>query len=162
MDKIANKMNTLRKINARRLAPMLLVFISVVLGAACSDSGIELDQELSPEDKNVLVQRSTERWRALEVKDFGKAYEFETPNYRGIFSKSLFVNKFSYAVDWELTDVEVVNYDARAAVASVAVRVMSKPTKQTSEASIALGALPMNLTEKWFFVDGEWWHIAKD
>ena len=98
----------------------------------------------------------------LEAKDFSKAYEFETPNYRGIFSKSLYVNKFSYAVDWELTDVEVVNYDARAAVASVVVRVMSKPTKQTSVASIALGALPMNLTEKWIFVDGEWWHSAKD
>jgi hypothetical protein len=103
-----------------------------------------------------------DRWSAMADHDFARVYDFMTPNYRGIFTKDMFVNKFSYAVDWELTDVDVVNYDARAAVASVAVRVMSKPTKQTSVASIALGALPMNLTEKWFFVDGEWWHSAKD
>jgi hypothetical protein len=162
MDEFPNKMNTLREINVFRPLVALLVLSLVVLGAACSDGGDRLGQELSPEEKNALVKRATQRWRVLEVKDFNKAYEFETPNYRGIFSKSLYVNKFSYAVDWELTDVDVVNYDARAAVASVAVRVMSKPTKQTSEASIALGALPMNLTEKWFFVDGEWWHSAKD
>jgi hypothetical protein len=38
---------------------------------------------------------------------------------------------------------------------------MSKPTKQTSAASIALGALPLTLYEKWLIVDGEWWHIVK-
>ncbi len=162
MDKILNKMNALSKINVYRPVSMLLVLASIALAAACSDRGVNVEQKLSQEVKDALVQRATERWRALEAKDFSKAYEFETPNYRGIFSKSLYVNKFSYAVDWELTDVEVVHYDARAAVASVAVRVMSKPTKQTSEASIALGALPMNLTEKWFFVEGEWWHSAKD
>lgn len=117
---------------------------------------------MTPEGELALVARATERWHAMEVRDFEKAYEFETPNYRGIFSKSLYVNKFSYAVDWQLTGVEVVNYDARAAVASVVVRVMSKPTKQTSAASVALGAIPITIHEKWFFVDGKWWHSAKD
>lgn len=97
----------------------------------------------------------------MEIRDFEKVYEFETPNYRGIFSKSLYVNKFSYAVHWELTGVDVVNYDARAAVASVAVRVMSKPAKQTSSASVAMGALPIILHEKWIRVNGDWWHSAK-
>jgi hypothetical protein len=43
----------------------------------------------------------------------------------------------------------------------VAVRVMSKPTKQTSSASMAMGALPVTLHENWFRVDGEWWHSTK-
>jgi hypothetical protein len=63
-------------------------------------------------------------------------------------------------VDWELTGVEVLNYDAVAAVASVAVRVMSEPTKRTSTASFELGAVPVTFHEKWLFIDGEWWHSA--
>jgi hypothetical protein len=38
---------------------------------------------------------------------------------------------------------------------------MSKPAKQTSSASIAIGALPSTIREKWLIVDGEWWHILK-
>jgi hypothetical protein len=72
----------------------------------------------------------------------------------------MFVKKFSYAVNRELTGVEVTNYDARAAVASVAVRVMSSPAKLTSAASIAIGAVPVTINERWMFIDGEWWHSA--
>jgi hypothetical protein len=39
---------------------------------------------------------------------------------------------------------------------------MSKPTKQTSTASIALGALPITIREKWLIADGQWWHIVKN
>jgi hypothetical protein len=39
---------------------------------------------------------------------------------------------------------------------------MSKPAKQTSVASIAIGATPATLREKWLFTEGQWWHIAKD
>jgi hypothetical protein len=59
-----------------------------------------------------------------------------------------------------LTAIEVTNYDAPAAVASVAARVMSKPLKQTSTASMALGAIPVTVNEKWVFVDGQWWFSA--
>ena len=135
----------------------------LIFAAGCSrDHGPKAPETLGPEQEAALIKRVTERWHAMEAKDFGKAYEFATPKYRGIFSKSLYVNKFSYAVEWELTEIDIVNYDARAAVASVAVRVMSKPTKQTSAASVALGALPSTIREKWFNVDGQWWHSAKD
>jgi hypothetical protein len=59
-----------------------------------------------------------------------------------------------------LTGVDVLHYDADAAVASVAVRVMSESTKQTTLAS-NMGALPDTVSEKWFFIDGEWWSNAK-
>ena len=59
-----------------------------------------------------------------------------------------------------MTAVEVVNYDAAAAVASVAVRVMSRPTKLTSTASRAIGAVPVTINEQWMFIDGKWWHSA--
>jgi hypothetical protein len=39
----------------------------------------------------------------------------------------------------------------------VVVRVMSKPTKQTSTASMLIGATPSSLGEKWVFSQGQWW-----
>ena len=156
-------MNNLYKAGVFRSTISLISVLALLLGAACSNENApKAPETLSPEQEAALIARVTERWHALEAKDFGKAYEFTTPNYRAIFSKSLYVNKFSYAVDWELTEIDIVNYDARAAVASVAVRVMSEPTKQTSVASRALGAIPLTLREKWFSVNGEWWHSAKD
>ena len=138
-----------------------VVFMALaVFLQACSL--VDDPETLSDKEKKELVDRVSERWYALEDKDFGAAYEYITPNYRRIFPKALYINKFSYGVDWELTGVEVINYDARAAVASVAVRVMSKPAKQTSVASLAIGATPTTIREKWLFTEGQWWHIAKD
>jgi hypothetical protein len=116
---------------------------------------------LSAEQVTALEQRVRERWAAMIDHDFGKVWEFNTPTYREVFPKSMYVHKFSYAVQWQLTSIEVVDYDADAAVASVAVGVMSQPTKQTSEASKALGAIPSTIDEKWILIDGEWWHSAK-
>lgn len=138
-----------------KLPSLLLVFLL----ASCTNEAPP--KVLTPEMESSLVQRVTERWHAMEVKDFSRVYNYTTPNYRRVFSKQMFLNKFGYDVDWELTGVEVVNYDAQAAVASVAVRVMSMPTKPTSAASKALGALPHTVKEKWILIDGEWWNSAK-
>jgi len=110
--------------------------------------------------RSALEQRVRDRWQALEHRDFEKAWEYNSPNYRAIFSKQLYEQKFSYAVEWELTGVEIVNYDGEAAVASVVARVMSKPTKQTSAASVAIGATPIEMRERWIFTDGQWWFSA--
>ncbi|MEH6590828.1 MAG: hypothetical protein V7746_11245 [Halioglobus sp.] len=142
---------------------MFRVVMMLILATALQACDLISDPNtLSESDSAELISRVEQRWYALEDKDFGRAYEYTTPNYRRVFSKMLYINKFSYGVEWELTGVEVVNYDAPAAVASVAVRVMSKPAKQTSTASIAIGATPVTLREKWIKTEGEWWHIAKD
>ena len=97
----------------------------------------------------------------MESKDYATAYEYTTPNYRRVFSKDMFLNKFGYSLQWELTGVEISHYDGDAAVASVVVRVMSSPTKPTSEASQALGAIPTSRNEKWLLRDGQWWKSPK-
>tara|TARA_R110002110_G_scaffold65773_3_gene180789 strand:+ start:2472 stop:2693 length:222 start_codon:yes stop_codon:yes gene_type:complete len=71
----------------------------------------------------------------------------------------MFIRNFSYSLDWQLTAVEVLAYDAEAAVASVAVRVMSKPIKQTS-VSAQFGFMPSTVRERWVSINGEWWHSA--
>ena len=131
--------------------------LSLVVGFLGLSVGCATGPHWDAEQRNVLEGRVRDRWHALEVRDFEKAWEYTSPNYRAIFSKQLYVQNFSYAVEWELTGVEIVNYDNDAAVASVVVRVMSKPTKQTSSASVALGATPSTLRERWIFADGQWW-----
>ena len=138
----------------RWLAVILLV-TSLGLSAGCA-TGPRWDEQ----QRDALQQRVRERWQALVVRDFEKAWEYCSPNYRATFSKQLYAKKFSYAVKWELTGVEIVNYDGDAAVASVVVRVMSEPTKQTSSASVALGAIPTTLRERWIFAEGQWWFSA--
>ncbi|MEP4487250.1 MAG: hypothetical protein ABJ013_16575 [Halioglobus sp.] len=123
--------------------------------------GCSQPQELTPELEVQLLERAEERWRLIVAKDYEGAWELMTPNYRRIFPKHLYRKNFSEMLERELTEVEVLTYDADAAVASVAVRVMSKPTKFTSSASKAIGALPATILEQWILIDGVWWYSAK-
>lgn len=133
-----------------------VVTLLVVLLVGC-DSGQDTANELTKVQQQQLETKVAQRWQARIAGDWDKAWEFTSPAYREVFPKQLYARKFSYAVQWELTGVELLNYDASAAVASVVVRVMSKPTKQTSAASVAVGAIPRELREKWIFESGEWW-----
>ena len=136
----------------------LVVFSGLWLAACTEQSG--QSAELSPQQIEALEVRVEERWQARIAHDWGKAWEYSSPAYREVFPKHLYVKKFSYTANWELTGLEVINYDPSAAVASVVVRVMSMPTKQTSAAAKALGAMPRELHERWILIDGEWWFGA--
>jgi len=134
----------------------LLVVVGTLLVGCSPQSGSELTEAPLAQ----LEQRVHDRWQTKIAHDWGGLWEYSTPNYRRIFSKDLFIRKYSYALKWELTGIEVVNYDADAAVASVAVRVMSEPVKHTSSASQAVGAIPHTFIERWIYDEGEWWHSA--
>lgn len=140
----------------------LLLMALLIGGIMPALSQANSAEGLTAEQASALEQRVQARWQSLIEKDFGQVWEFSTPTFRGIFPKSMYVHNFSYAVDWELTSIDVVNYDADAAVASVAVGVMSQSTKQVSAASRALGAVPITIREKWIFADGEWWHSTNE
>jgi hypothetical protein len=138
------------------------VIMALVLGAfLIAPTQAATPQGMSGKQTAALEQRVRARWQTLIDHDFGKTWEFCTPTFREVFPKAMYVHNFSYAVQWQLTSVEVVDYDADAAVASVAVGVMSLPAKQTSEASKAVGAVPVTVRERWILIDGEWWHSAK-
>lgn len=143
-------------LQARRARPGALLAVGLLALLAGCASGPTLTDTL----KARLLERAEARWRALEQRDFDTAWTFTSPAYREVFSKPLYRQKFSYMVEWQLTGVEFVTYDARAAVASVAARVMSEPVKHTSAASAAIGAVPTRFVEQWVYVDGEWWFSA--
>ena len=136
------------------LGVLLLVALQAPASWAGPVPGLSVDQVAA------LEERVRQRWQALVARDYAAVYEFSTPVYRSVFPKDLYVLQFSYAVERQLTGVEVLNYDAAAAVASVAVRVMSKPIKLTSTASQAIGAVPVTVHERWMLIDGEWWYSA--
>ncbi len=133
---------------------------SIVLLFAALLSACATQESLRETERLALESRVEARWRAMEQRDWSGVYSYATPAYRAIISESMFAQKFSYMLEWELTSVELVNYDADAAVASVAVRVMSRPVKLTSAASKAMGALPSRQVEQWVLVDGQWWYSA--
>lgn len=140
---------------------MLRVFLlSMALVLVGCDKAAEIAGSKEAASRENLEQRVEERWRARIAHDWGKTWEFESPAFREVFPKQLYVKKFSYTANWELTGLEVIEYDPEAAVASVVVRVMSRPTKQTSAAARAIGAMSRELHEKWILVDGEWWFSA--
>ena len=154
-------MKLLRR-HLRRYIPVALCALLALSGCSkdAENAATEVPTNLTSDMEAALVARVEGKWRAMEAWDYATVYEYTTPKYREVFSKSMFLNKFGYDVRWELTGVDVLNYDAGAAVASVAVRVMSESAKQTTLAS-SIGALPDTIREKWFYIDGEWWNSAK-
>jgi hypothetical protein len=126
-----------------------------VLAAGCATHG-----GLSDSESERLTARVEARWAALESSDWAAAYRFRSPAYREVFSESMYAKRFYGMVRWQLTSVEILNYDAGAAVASVAVRVMTEPVKPTSAASEAIGAVPITSVEQWVMSDGQWWYSA--
>ncbi|GAB5413091.1 MAG: hypothetical protein Cons2KO_06940 [Congregibacter sp.] len=131
------------------------ILLAIGLLSACATP-----RTLTESQEDDLVRRATDRWEAIVERDFSDAYELTSPAYRAVFTEAMYRTKFSYMLEWELTSVELVHYDARAAVASVAVRVMSRPVKQTSAASAAIGAVPTRFVEQWILEDGQWWYSA--
>ena len=136
------------------LRRLLVVCIAVWL------SGCATAPPLTEAQKATLLERAQARWEHLVERDWTSAYDYTSPAYRSVITRSMYERKFSYMVEWQLTSVELLHYDARAAVASVAVGVMSRPVKQTSAASVAIGAVPTRFVEQWILVDGEWWYSA--
>ncbi len=131
---------------------LLLGAAAVVVTACATQRG------LSEAERASLEARVEARWTALEARDWATAYEFTSPAYKSVFTRELYELKFSYMVELELTSVEILNYDAGAAVASVAVGVMSRPVKQTSAASAAIGSVPTISVEQWVLRNKQWWY----
>ncbi len=147
-------------LGALKTTRIYAVLVAASVGLMLAGCGQDIPRELSATELEQLENRVRDRWDLKMAHDWEGLYDFSTPTFRRTFPKAMYVRKFSYMVNWELTGIEVRNYDADAAVASVAVRVMSEPVKHTSEASKALGALPHTFDERWIFDEGEWWHSA--
>jgi len=120
-------------------------------------AGLAAGQTLTDGQQADLLGRVEARWEALEQRNMGAVYAFQSPAYRAVFTKEMYAVQPVSTRAQELTSVEILNYDAGAAVASVAVGVMSRPVKQTSAASAAIDAKPVTVIEQWILRNNQWW-----
>ena len=105
------------------------------------------------EGTDELRTRVEARWAALIAGNFDRAYEFETPAYRKIYTAQQFRARFGEALRWKQARVVEIELK-RPEVATVAVEI---------EYSIFVSERGMMEdkvvdTETWLRVDGQWWH----
>lgn len=123
----------------------------------CFAAGTTAESDLSEEHEEALRSRVEARWTALATNDLHAAYELMSPAYRAVFTEEMYRGQSSAMLERELTSVEILNYDASAAVASVAAGVMSRPAKQTSAAAAIISAQPITVVEQWILRNNQWW-----
>jgi hypothetical protein len=127
------KWNVLRKF-------FLLLLASILLSCAA-------------EDADDLRTRAELRWAALVAGDFGRAYEFETPAYRKVYTVWQFRDSFGRGVRWK--QAKVVGIELKQPdVATVSIEL------EYSFHASAGGMMEDKAvnTETWLRIDGQWWH----
>lgn len=108
-----------------------------------------------------LEKRVKARWETIVKHEFGETYQYETPTYKAVFAKNLYVNQFSYGVNWTLTSVESVKYDEATGVAVVVVDVKTTP-RNSKELDAKVRTASIKIHEKWLHIKGRWWHSSSE
>jgi hypothetical protein len=96
------------------------------------------------------------RWAALVAGDFDRAYEFETPAYRKVYTVRQFRDSFGRKISWKeakVTGIELKQPD----IAAVTVEL------EYSFRSSGRGMMEDKAThtETWLRVDDQWWHQSQ-
>ena len=148
------------------------ILFSVFLLAGCGQNGsTDSDEvqssaqeqeaaidEVVSRDEGSLEARVAARWDALIKRDFAKAYEFETPGYRGIYDLEQFRGSFGRQVGW--LEARVVKVEVTDASADVTVSVKYNamiPNVAQADSPFVSGETA--LVEKWIHDDGIWYHV---
>jgi hypothetical protein len=143
---------------ARRILAGLCLLSAVGCAGilAPAQTAIDPEQGWTEEVQRQLAQRAQARWEAISAGDYEKAYEFETPAYRSVFSIQQYRGRFGNAVVWKSARVLATQYD-ESHMASVSVAV-------EYEALVSLAGSMRNvrvMAEKWLYSDGAWWYISQ-
>lgn len=130
----------------------LLLFLSLVLP---SQAALKFD-------KVEFEARVKSRWEAIVKHEFGEAYKYETPTYRAVFTKELYVSQFSHGVDWTLMKIRDVKYDPATAVATLIVDVETKPKNSKELSTVKAQTASVEIREKWLHIKSRWWHSSSE
>ncbi len=112
-------------------------------------------------DTKKLDERVKERWETIVKHEFGETYNYETPTYKAVFTKDLYVNQFSHGVDWSLTKTAEIKYDPATNVATVVVVVETKP-RNSKGLDATVKTASVEIREKWLHIKGRWWHSSSE
>jgi len=101
-----------------------------------------------------LLSRVEARWALIAEGEYLKVYEYETPNFKKVFSGELFAAKFGYDVKYKMLDVIRVEIDKASNLATVVVNIATS----SAGAKKDINVIPVVFNEKWLHIDGQWWH----
>ena len=108
-----------------------------------------------------LEQRAKARWDTIINYNFGETYNYETPNYRAVFTKDLYIGQFSHGMAWNLTKIEDIKYDRTTNVATVVLLVETKP-RNSKGLDATVKTASVEIREKWLHIKGRWWHSSSE
>ncbi len=94
--------------------------------------------------------------------NFGDSYQYETPTYRNVFTKDLYVSQFSHGIDWSLTKIRDIKYDSATNVATVIVDVETKPRNSSDLSTVKAKTASIEIREKWLHIKSRWWHSSSE
>jgi hypothetical protein len=104
-----------------------------------------------------IVERATQRWKALVDRDFKKAYAFESPGYRKAKSLDYFKKQFGGWVEWTGASVMHVKRKSEQ-IAEVRIH-LNYDSYQRHDDSMQNASSYFN--EKWIYTDRNWWYVSK-
>ena len=105
---------------------------------------------LPPQEQ--IRQRATERWQALVAGEFGRAYTYNTPGFRGVVSADGYRGRFGGSVIWLGAEVVDVNCP-ETTKCMVSLRIDFKPLLSRKIGD----KISTHLEETWLLEDGQWW-----
>lgn len=130
-------------------------FMSCMLALVCSSALAG-----SASDTDDLLKETVEaRWSAYSKQSFGDVYDFQSPTYRSVFPKELFIQQFNVGTRWRLTKIESIKYDSTSEVATVTV-VIETDSKVLEPSVEDENVAVSRYVEKWLLSDDRWWFIT--
>jgi hypothetical protein len=108
------------------------------------------EEEAAKEQR--LRERVQQRWDAVVKRDFEKAFEFETPEYRKGHTAEDYGRQFGTMVQWHMARVKDIGYHSPDEAEVVVALDFSFPLPAGEDAKTTIDA-----REKWVFLEGDWW-----
>ena len=127
---------------------LLSLILFIVSGCA---SFVERNQE------EIVRQRVNERWAALIEGRLETAYDFETPEYRELYSFADFRKKIHGVGSWQKIEIEDVGCESNKCVASIVIYV-----KLHLGMGFGVVESDARAKENWMqhSTEGQWYHIS--
>jgi len=140
----------------RALAGLCLLSLVGCAGMQSVETSLDPEQGWTEQVQRQLAERVQARWDAMIAGDYEKAYSFQTPDYRSVFSLQQYRGGFGSAVVWKSARVQSTQYDeSHMASVSVAVEYEALVSLAGNMRSVRV------MAEKWLYSDGVWWYISQ-
>ncbi|QIL70224.1 hypothetical protein G7048_07570 [Diaphorobacter sp. HDW4B] len=128
-----------------------IAMLMAVLGGCASVS------TRSPEE--IVAERATERWAGLIKGDFAKAYQYNTPGYKGMVSQQRFQE--SRGRDGRVSDASAYKVTCETKDKCIARMKLTAFAPMISGSGKGAMEVMTYVDETWLLEEGQWWHFER-